>query len=84
MSSADQPKPIDPAALVFHNETKHKGYVPNVAGPTSSAFQLRDLAQKIEDLCRSHPAYSMAWPVIQNASDHLQAKARVSETNADR
>lgn len=47
----------------------------------SNADYLRDLALKMEDLCRSHPAYSQAWKVIQNASDHLQAMARCHEVN---
>lgn len=42
---------------------------------------LRDLAAKIEDLAREHPAYSQAWRVVNGCSDHLQALARIEELN---
>lgn len=45
---------------------------------------LRDLAAKIEDLARWHPAYSQAWQVINNCSDHLQALARIEEINKEK
>lgn len=54
-----------------------------MASATPEAAQLRDLALKIEDLAREHQAYSLAWGAVQNLSDHLQAKARVIETNKD-
>lgn len=42
---------------------------------------LRDLARKIEDVCREHPCYSQAWEIVSNCSDHLRAVAFVNETN---
>ncbi len=42
---------------------------------------LRDLAARIEDVARQHPAYSQAWQVVKNCSDHLCALAAVSEAN---
>lgn len=45
--------------------------------------ELRDLAAKIEELGRSHPAYSQAWHVIRNCSDHLRALAFIEETNQE-
>jgi acetate kinase len=40
---------------------------------------LRDLADKIENLTRAHPAYQMAHRIVDNAVDHLIAIARTIE-----
>mgnify|MGYP003396092909 FL=1 len=47
------------------------------------ASDLRDLAKKIEDLARDHPAYSKAHPAVQNCCDHLSAIARCEEANKE-
>lgn len=42
---------------------------------------LRDLAKKIDDLCRDHPAYSQAHQIVTNCTDHLCAVAATHEAN---
>jgi len=64
-----------------NDEDWRKAQMITALDTTPNATDLRDLALKIEDLCRSHRAYSQAWRVIQNASDHLQAMANCCERN---
>lgn len=42
---------------------------------------LRDLARKIEDLTKEHPAYAQASKIVANCCDHLCAVAGVHEAN---
>ena len=43
------------------------------------ARDLRDLAQKIEQLVREHQAHSMAWEHTRAFCDYLTCRARVME-----
>lgn len=44
---------------------------------------LRNLARSIEELARSHPAWSQAYAIVMNCTGHLNALARVQEINQD-
>ncbi len=43
--------------------------------------QLRDLAARIEDVARQHPAYSQAWQPVRTLVDHLSALAGMEEAS---
>ena len=43
------------------------------------AAELRDLAKILREISAAHPAYSMTYTIIQNACDHICAKARIME-----
>lgn len=47
----------------------------------STSVELRELAKRLEDVARESPAYSVALPIVVNASSHLRAIARVHEFN---
>lgn len=51
---------------------------PNVNGKTTGE-QLRGLALDIDRCCSASPVLSIAHPILQNASDHLNAIARIHE-----
>jgi len=42
---------------------------------------LRDLALRIEKLCREHSCHSQAWPHVATLCDHLCAIAAIEELN---
>lgn len=43
---------------------------------------LRDLIRQVQEVASTHFAYSQAADVINNAVDHLSARARIEELNA--
>ncbi len=55
---------------------------PNCQRPpvtASISAELRDLAEKIRQLCLKSPCISAALPVVQNCVDHLTALAAIHE-----
>lgn len=47
----------------------------------TTAHHLRELAREIERLCHDSPCSGVASPIIDNATDHLCAIARIHELN---
>ena len=48
----------------------------------SKPHPLRDLAAKLREECRIHPAYSQAIDIVNNCADHLEAVGFSHEANA--
>jgi len=44
------------------------------------ADELRELASKLKELARAAPCASVAYPIVANCCDHLEAIAAVHET----
>jgi hypothetical protein len=50
---------------------------------SETARQLRELVREIERVCRDSPCSSVASAIINNATNHLCAVARIHEINAE-
>lgn len=44
---------------------------------------IRDLVAKIETVARDHPSYSQVYDIVQVATDHMAARARIEELNQE-
>ena len=45
----------------------------------SESKDLRELVRLIEEVCRAHRAYSMAWPAVSVLSDYLCLRAHIMD-----
>lgn len=48
---------------------------------SGTAKELRELARRLRDEARVSPAYSVAYLIVENCADHLDAVARCHEMN---